>query len=572
MKKNKLWIPGFLSVILMFSIIFVTGCKTDSDEELKNQEQNKTQEQQENQKKQETPVEINKSLTAIEFSKKMECGWNLGNTLDARKGTDTTFPSNEGLDSETYWSEELTTEAIIKTGINAGGYKTIRIPVTWCNHLTDTNYTIDPKWMARVKQIVDWAIDAGYYVILNEHHSVHDKMNNPLKKCEGYIIRSTDEQESKAFLQAIWKQITTTFNNSYDEHLIFETMNEPRNTSHEHMWSLDLENCEECKQDVRILNELNQMILDIIRASGGNNANRFVMIPAIGTDIGNALNDAFKMPVDTAENKLMVTVHDYPLDSGGTGKNSHHFDFDTKNAIRVAMKNLNEKYVSKGIPVVLGECGAARKAGTDWDTGKAITDYVVTYEDRLQCFSYFASLAGKYSIVFINWDCGGQYGMATIDRKNCKVYEPDYNAAIVKAWKDANANPDSVSVAAQDEDANLSDFKVWDNETSSYNASTGKVSFGANWKGGDIWIGDKDVSDYSKVVLKYKDATSDFIVKVVYSDNTEQVESLTEATAKKTETSVSIMINNSKKVRQIQLIGKAEAMSVILEKLTFVVK
>ena len=172
---------------------------------------------------------LNTSLKAMDIAKQMECGWNLGNTLEARDNwspKSKIFPFNEGLSSETDWSEELTTKAIIETGIK-NGYKTIRIPVTWCNHLVDTNYTIDSQWMARVKQIVDWAIDAGYYVILNEHHSVHDEMNSPIKHCEGYNVSAKDEKETKAFLQAIWKQISETFNNNYDEHLIFETMNEP---------------------------------------------------------------------------------------------------------------------------------------------------------------------------------------------------------------------------------------------------------------------------------------------------------------------------------------------------------
>ena len=151
------------------------------------------------------PVELDDTLTAMKLAKAMECGWNLGNTLDAYDNWSTkTYPFNQGLDSQTDCGEEITTKAIIETGINKGGYKTIRIPVTWSNHLTDTNYTIDPDWMARVKEIVDWAYDAGYYVILNEHHSVHDNMSKPLKKCEGYIVTTESADESKAFLKSIW--------------------------------------------------------------------------------------------------------------------------------------------------------------------------------------------------------------------------------------------------------------------------------------------------------------------------------------------------------------------------------
>ena len=123
-------------------------------------------------------VTLNASLSALDIAQKMECGWNLGNSLDYRFGYGN-YPWNSGLSAETAWGQVLTSERIIRTGIQ-NGYKTIRIPVTWFNHIVDRSYTIDPQWMARVKQIVNWAIDAGYYVILNEHHSVHEeKISKP---------------------------------------------------------------------------------------------------------------------------------------------------------------------------------------------------------------------------------------------------------------------------------------------------------------------------------------------------------------------------------------------------------
>lgn len=462
---------------------------------------------------------LNSSLKAMDLAKQMECGWNLGNTLDARdnwSAQSKKFPFNQGVGSEAVWGEEITTKAIIETGIK-NGYKTIRIPVTWCNHLVDTNYTIDPKWMARVKEIVDWSIDAGYYVILNEHHSVHDDMSNPLKHCEGYIVRSGDEKESKAFLQAIWKQISETFNNNYDEHLIFETMNEPRNTAHEHCWNPQPKSCKECKADVQLLNELNQLILDTIRASGGNNANRFVMIPGMGTSVDTALAEYFELPKDSAKDKLLVTVHMYPLDSGGTGLQSHHFNSTTKNYITNKFADLNKKFTSKGIPVVLGECGASRNAGSYWENGveKKIKDYVVTYEDRINCFTHLAQQTGKYSMPLINWDCGGSWGMATVDRKNRKIVEPEYNAAVIKAWQDANKNPAELSIQLENEEIDLNLIKAWDPTQSSYNKASHTLSLGKNWQGGDIWIGGKDISNYSNLIFNFK-TTGVFAIEVRY--------------------------------------------------------
>lgn len=514
---------------------------------------------------------LNTSLSAMNLAKQMECGWNLGNTLDARdnwSAQSKKFPFNQGVGSEAVWGEEITTKAIIETGIK-NGYKTIRIPVTWCNHLVDTNYTIDSKWMARVKEIVDWSIDAGYYVILNEHHSVHDDMSNPLKHCEGYIVRTGDEKESKAFLQAIWKQISETFNNNYDEHLIFETMNEPRNSAHEHCWNPQPKSCKECKADVQLLNELNQLILDTIRASGGNNANRFVMIPGMGTSISTALADYFELPKDSVKDKLMITVHCYPLDSGGTGRGSHHFNSQTKNELITNFKLLNEKFSAKGIPVVLGECGASRKAGSYWEDGKEkkIQNYIVTYEDRLNCFSFIASQTGKYSMPMINWDCGGTGGMATLDRKSCKVVEPEYNAAVIKAWQDANKNPAETNSSLEDESISLEHISAWDKTKVSYDNKTKTLNLNGSWQGGDIWLGSKDISEYSNLTLKYK-ATASFTVEVRYADENEGKKSKAAAGTK----TLKIPLDKSKKVKQLLFMSENSASKITFESIVFSIK
>ena len=514
---------------------------------------------------------LNSSLSAMDLAKQMECGWNLGNTLDSRdswSAQSKKFPFSQGLSSETCWGEEKTTQEIIETGIK-NGYKTIRLPVTWCNHIIDTNYTIDPKWMARVKQIVDWSIDAGYYVILNEHHSVHDDMSNPLKHYEGYIVRSGDEKETKAFLQAIWKQISETFNNNYDEHLIFETMNEPRNTAHEHCWNPQPKSCKECKADVQLLNELNQLILDTIRASGGNNANRFVMIPGMGTSIATALADYFELPKDSAKDKLIITVHCYPLDSGGTGRGSHHFNSQTKNELITNFRRLNEKFSAKGIPVVLGECGASRKAGSYWEDGKEmkIQDYIVTYEDRLNCFSFIATQTGKYSMPMINWDCGGIGGMATIDRKNCRIVEPEYNAAIIKAWQNANKNPGSADSSLEDESISLEHISAWDKTKVSYDNKTKTLNLNGSWQGGDIWLGSKDISEYSNLTLTYK-ATASFTVEVRYADENEGMKSKAAAGTK----TLKIPLDKSRKVKQLLFMSENSASKITFESIVFSIK
>ena len=163
------------------------------------------------------------SLTPKTLVKTLGFGWNLGNTLDAFSTNE-----NEGLESEIAWGNPYTTEKMINALV-AKGFKAIRIPVTWHNHLIDKNYTIDTIWMKRVKEIVDWCINKNLYVILNTHHdNAEYRENVTIDYGEGYYPLKKDMEESERFLYNIWKQISFTFNNGYDHHLIFECMNEPR--------------------------------------------------------------------------------------------------------------------------------------------------------------------------------------------------------------------------------------------------------------------------------------------------------------------------------------------------------
>lgn len=368
------------------------------------------------------------SLSAMELAKKMKMGWNLGNTLDAYDKETFTFgsyPYDEGLISQCKWGESITTKKIIETGYQYG-YKTIRIPVTWFNHIIDEDYTINPQWMNYVKKIVDWAIDTGYYVILNEHHSVRDNMNDILQTGEGYTLSTTDKEESKKFLVNIWTQICATFNNSYDEHLIFETINEPRNTKHDHCWDPKPDTCNECEENINILNEYNQLILDTIRKSGGNNAKRFVIIPPICTrmDFGHREDINFKLPTDTAADKLLVTVHDYPLGTGEEGSPVKEFSEEIKYRMTYDLDMLNEKWCKKGIPVIIGETGVPR-----------IIDGKNNNKDLYESMKHYATISGKYSMPMIFWDAGG---LNTIDRDNCKPFDLEFVDTVVSAWNNIN--------------------------------------------------------------------------------------------------------------------------------------
>ena len=388
----------------------------------------------------------------------MGFGWNLGNTLEAHSFGWQEAYWTLGMETEFHWdkSKPETTPELL-TFPKSQGFSTIRIPVTWFNHIVDDKYTIDPDWMNRVKQIVDYAIDAGYYVILNEHHSVHGnqettyktesgkenefatrRMNSPLQYADGYIV-STDPDdiaESKKFLKAIWSQIATAFNNSYDEHLIFETMNEPRNPrdyhaeGKSHEWSPGINNnlnCPLCLAEYEVLNEYNQVCLDAIRATGGNNAKRFVIIPGMGSGIFPALNKIeddehdifspgkFKMPEDSARDKLILTVHKYPPGKDKIGEIK--LGQTQQNNITNQFAQLNHDFIEKGIPVVIGETGAYKS--------------IASLVERQEYFTHLLTEAKKYGMSVLWWDCGD---FAQINRSEYCFYEPELTEALLKVY------------------------------------------------------------------------------------------------------------------------------------------
>lgn len=320
-------------------------------------------------------------VTAIDQVYNMKTGWNLGNTLDAINA--------KNLGSETSWGQPKTTKEMID-GLAASGIKTIRIPTSWSNHIIDTNYTIDPKWTARVKEIVDWAIEDGMYVILNSHH---DNWAIPaqMQPGKGYYPNQDNLELSKDYLRNVWTQIGLAFNDGYDEHLVFETMNEPRQRGTDHEWWTD-QNCSTCTEAIKCLNEMNQVALDAIRATGGNNAKRFVMIPGLRAAFDSIMNPLFVLPTDVEEGRLIMSIHMY---------DPYNFAMGVPGDIQLTQKHLyglkstfdqlNTKYIKNGIPVVVGEYGATNKDNL---------------EDRVAWFKFFINYSRKYGICSVLWDNG----------------------------------------------------------------------------------------------------------------------------------------------------------------------
>ncbi len=335
------------------------------------------------------------SMSAAQIVDAMKFGWNLGNTLDAFAGGDPTNGwsgrnTSLGNNTETNWGQPKTTQAMI-AGIKAKGFSSIRIPISWHDHI-DSKYTISASWMNRVKTVVDWAIAEGLYVIINVHH---DNITPAYctDKCHlGYSPASSCISESKRYLYNVWSQIALAFNNGYNERLIFETINEPRLPGDSHEWNWDA-SCSTCKDAAKCVNELNQLCLDAIRESGGNNAKRLVMVPAYVASPGAALNSAFKMPSDPSnEGRLALSVHMYsPYEFAMKDPGDTTFTQTHKNALEGELSALNENFVAKGIPVVIGEMGATNKNND---------------EQRKAWFEYYLGKVKTYKMAAVLWDNG----------------------------------------------------------------------------------------------------------------------------------------------------------------------
>jgi endoglucanase len=327
------------------------------------------------------------TATSTEFAKKLTIGWNLGNTLDASSDG----VSNSGVSSETSWSAPTTTEEMIK-GIASAGFKTIRIPITWHNHMSNAStYTIDATWMARVKTVVDWAYDAGLYVIINVHHDTAAATG--VVAGQGYYPASDDQTISETFVSKVWTQIATEFNNDYDEHLVFEVLNEPRlrGNTNNHEWWYDSSSTE-CTKALTLIEDYEQKGLDAIRATGGNNASvRFVMVPSMCAS--STYTSDFKLPTDTASDKLLVSVHAYsPYNFAmynSTGLDTKFDDAD-KTSLNSMFKTWYDAFTAKGIGVVIGETSASNKDNlaerVKWTT------------------YYFGTALNTYGIPSVLWD------------------------------------------------------------------------------------------------------------------------------------------------------------------------
>lgn len=309
--------------------------------------------------------------TATELVSFIGTGWNLGNTLDATGG-------GNSLYSETSWGNPKTTKAMIDA-VKKQGFNTVRVPVSWGNHTTGNNFTIDSKWLARVKEVVDYCIDNDMYVILNIHHDTSTQY---------YYPSSTYKTQSVKFVKSIWTQVAKYFKD-YDQKLIFETLNEPRlvGTGDEWWFNVNYPN-DNVRDSISVINTLNQTAVDAIRAAGGKNTDRCIMVPGYGASIDGCTTSTFKLPNDSTPNRLIVSVHAYKpynfaLNKYGTSTFVDEYEIDN------IFYNINSCFLDKGIPAIIGETSASNKNNT---------------AERVKWAQYYMGKSAEYGVPCMLWD------------------------------------------------------------------------------------------------------------------------------------------------------------------------
>ena len=384
-------------------------------------------------------AEVNdfKNLTQNQIVKEMGAGWNVGNQLEATN-------YNDGSPSETAWQSTKITKELIQA-VKAQGFKSIRIPVSYLTKIGEgPDYAIDTAWLNRVQEVVDYCVDEGLYAIINIHGDGYTTvlkgwmMSKPRNSWNETLEYYTDEEQVEIYkkYESCWKQIAEKFKN-YDHHLIFESMNEvgdgdPNPTAYEK------------------INTYNQIFVDTVRKTGGNNDKRWLLIPGWYTNIDYTAGDyGFKLPTDTyrdksipaKEQRIMISVHYYtPWDFCGEEKSNISTTWGTKTQIK-EMQDLFTKcyisFVSKGYPVVIGEWGAVDRTSSD-PNNKA---------SRVLFANELCKAARARGMVPVYWDNGwnGNLGFGLFNRATNAVTQPEIISAIKKAFE---GEPDKFEIVA----------------------------------------------------------------------------------------------------------------------------
>lgn len=423
-------------------------------------------------------------LNQSQIVEAMGPGWNLGNQLES---------VTDNVPEETNWGNPVITEKLIQS-VKATGFKSIRIPVSYFAKIDDDkDYTIDSKWLDRVQEVVNYCIKNDLYAVINIHGDGYNTIDGGWLLCNG-----KNQTEIKKKYKKVWKQIAERFKN-YDEHLLFESMNEEFDGSYS----------EPNKEYYQNINDYNQIFVDTVRKTGDNNTKRWLIIPGWNTNIDYTAGDyGFKLPtdqyrdksIDKEEQRIMISVHYYsPWDFCG-GENGvitqwgNEADDPSKTSTtcdETYMKNqlnlMKTTFADKGYPVFIGEYGSIDKTSYDSEN-----EYYRAYFARKLC-----QLSRKNGCIPMYWDNGynGVHGFDLFDRTTCEITQPVIIDAIMEGFgQKASQNSTLMSVRLY-----VSDSKYW---TTIQSDNTARITK----KGGTYTLklkGDKDMlSNITTIALK----------------------------------------------------------------------
>jgi endoglucanase len=311
-------------------------------------------------------------MTSIQLSAAMGTGWNLGNTLEAIGG-------------ETAWGNPMATQQLID-GVKAAGFNTIRIPVSWSNFSDAATFTINPVWINRVQEVVDYAMANDMYVIMNEHWD--SGWMQPTYAQQAYVNNR---------LGIMWKQIATHFRD-YDYHLIFAGSNEVM---------LDGDYGTPTAEYYTVQNSFNQTFVTAVRTTGGKNAYRYLAVQGFNTNINHTVDFA-EIPEDVTANRLLMEVHFYDpfnftlaeantITQWGANATDPALTETWANEAYVdaQFERMRTNFIDNGVGVILGEYGAISR-----------TDVAGHEAFRLHWVEYVSTSARSHGLVPVWWDAG----------------------------------------------------------------------------------------------------------------------------------------------------------------------
>ncbi len=290
-----------------------------------------------------------RDITTMELVKEMGIGINLGNTFEATYNKDNTVNGYE-----TGWGSPTITQEMIQ-GMADEGFGVLRIPVAWSNMMDfDKDYEINADYMARVKEVTEWALDADMYVIVNIHWDGGWWEDFP-----------TDTDECMHRYERMWQQICDGFA-EYDDHVMFESLNEEGGWSS--VWDQWSGTQEQKEQSYGLLNEINQTFVDLVRSQDNNNAERHLLIAGYTTDIDLTCDSLFEMPDDPL-NRCAVSVHYYSPSSFAIAEENTTWTTPRTfwgtgadyTELKTQMNKLKTTFIDNGIPVIIGECASASR-------------------------------------------------------------------------------------------------------------------------------------------------------------------------------------------------------------------